>query len=481
MAHIIVSWVAFTSDFLQHPHPDAFPPPYSNISPDSPNLNLHRLFFGQDRPHSKHVLCCHETADDVLYKAEMLLGKIRKAFPDRDIELRIVPLTDKFDTLEIKRAEEAVLREFREDDIDILFNTGTTAQRLGWCLIHLEQNDLNTRLIQGKGKEVTGNPHEFGELVISNSKVAYRLQAFHQKSSLSNNWLAPCLESVYRHAERAAREEVSILIQGETGTGKELLARHIHQHSPRAGNRLVSVNCGAIRGDLIESRLFGHKQGAFTGANRDQVGFFQQADHGTLFLDEIGEISPETQVSLLRALQDGKVLPIGETTESAVQVRLITATHQNLRSHCETGAFRWDLYFRISQVPIHLPSLREYPMHERMEVIQRMNGQFSEQGKRAKPLAFDEALTEWLALYEFPGNYRELANILTYLNVYGEECVGIDALPPDYRNVNPKADLTLESVKRAHIQKVVQLCGGNKRRAKELLGVSPNTVIKYAD
>ncbi|HRC87568.1 MAG TPA: sigma-54 dependent transcriptional regulator, partial [Thermoanaerobaculia bacterium] len=170
---------------------------------------------------------------------------------------------------------------------------------------------------------------------------------------------SPRMQEIFGIVERVAKTNSTVLLYGESGTGKEMIARAVHFASPRSTRRFLSVNCGALPENLLESELFGHERGSFTGAVRDKKGLFQEADGGTLFLDEIGEMSPAMQVKLLRALQDRKVRKVGGNREEEVDVRIITATNRNLEERIASGEFREDLYYRINVIPIHLPPLRQ--------------------------------------------------------------------------------------------------------------------------
>ncbi len=218
------------------------------------------------------------------------------------------------------------------------------------------------------------------------------------------------MQSIFALVERIARTTSTVLVHGESGTGKELIARAIHFASPRAGRRFLSINCGALPENLLESELFGHERGAFTGAVREKKGLFQEADRGTLFLDEIGELTPPMQVKLLRALQQKVVRKVGGNQEETVDVRVITATNQNLESRLTTGEFREDLYYRINVLPIHLP-----PLRQRREDIPLLVDFFLQKYSRQMELPPRQISLEAMKLlesYDWPGNVRELENVV---------------------------------------------------------------------
>jgi len=221
---------------------------------------------------------------------------------------------------------------------------------------------------------------------------------------------SPRMQEVFKLVERVARTSSTVLIQGESGTGKELIARAIHFSSARSDERFLSINCGAMPESLLESELFGHERGAFTGAVRDKKGLFQEANRGTLFLDEIGDMSPTMQVKLLRALQDRVIRRVGGTSEEPVDVRIITATNKDIAERIVTGEFREDLFYRINVLPIQLP-----PLRERREDIPLLAQHFlSKFGENLEqpPKRISADAMHLLESYSWPGNVRELENLI---------------------------------------------------------------------
>ena len=216
------------------------------------------------------------------------------------------------------------------------------------------------------------------------------------------------MQNIRRQITKVARSQAPMYISGESGTGKELAARSIHQQSPRAKNLFAPVNCGAIPSNLMESVFFGHLKGSFTGAIEDKMGLFQAASGGTLFLDEVADLPLDMQVKLLRAIQEKRVRPVGAETEVDVDVRLISATHKNLQDAVMEGTFRSDLFYRLNVIDIHMPSLRQRP--EDIEPLtQRFLNQLSSNGKA---IELSNSALDALRYYNFPGNVRELENIL---------------------------------------------------------------------
>jgi Response regulator containing CheY-like receiver, AAA-type ATPase, and DNA-binding domains len=236
---------------------------------------------------------------------------------------------------------------------------------------------------------------------------ARRAGTFSRKDLIAS---APSMARVIAHCAKAAKSTIPVLIEGETGTGKELVARIIQGTGDRAGKPFVTVNCGAIPPNLVESVLFGHKKGAFTGAHSDQPGKFTEAHGGTLFLDEVGELPLDTQVKLLRALQDGEIEPVGASKPERVNVRLISATNRRLLNLAKSGDFREDLYYRLNVFPIYVPPLRER-MEDLPALIEHFIARFSaEAGKRV--LGTSAAAMQLLNDYDWPGNVRQLENVI---------------------------------------------------------------------
>jgi two-component system response regulator PilR (NtrC family) len=222
---------------------------------------------------------------------------------------------------------------------------------------------------------------------------------------------APAIDSLRGMVERLARSQAPVHIAGESGTGKELVARLIHQRSPRAQAPFVPVNCGAIPSELMESEFFGHRRGSFTGATRDAVGLFQAAEGGTLFLDEVGDLPLHMQVKLLRALQERAVRPVGAESEVPVNVRIISATHRDLEKLLTLGSFRQDLYYRLNVIQIRTPALREHP-GDIPVLASAILDRLARSGEMARPPVLEHAALHCLLAYPFPGNVRELENIL---------------------------------------------------------------------
>jgi two-component system, NtrC family, response regulator HydG len=283
-------------------------------------------------------------------------------------------------------------------------------------------------------------------------------------------------------AARVAPYDTSVLITGESGTGKEVLARYIHANSHRAKEPFVGVNCAALPETLLESELFGHKAGAFTGAIKDRVGLFEEAQKGTIFLDEIGDISLAMQMKLLRVLQEREIRRVGESTSHKVDVRVITATNQNLATAIQEGRFREDLYYRLRVIEIEVP-----PLRSRTEDILHLARHFSRLFARKlkiPDLRIDATCVDYLQAYSWPGNVRELENVIERAAVLSRDgLIRPEHLPAYVVHLAPGQDALTSPLSRKlsdievdHIRNVMRLVNDNKTRAARALGISPATL-----
>ncbi len=295
---------------------------------------------------------------------------------------------------------------------------------------------------------------------------------------------SPALLEVYKQVARAASTNVPVLITGETGTGKEQVARSLHQRSARSQKPFIPVDCGAISESLMESELFGHAKGAFTGATGGRRGLFEEASGGTLFLDEIGDVGPKIQAQLLRALQEGEIRRVGESTAVQVDVRIVTATNKDLKQLASEGKFREDLLYRLDVVQLHLP-----PLRERREDIPALVEHFASLHARGgvRPVVTQEAMAR-MVQYDWPGNVRQLENVVARalaLNVTG--VVGPQDFPEPIGDAPKKllglaGDMpNLAELSRRYAAHVLQHCGGNKSEAARLLDVDRKTLYKLLD
>ena len=294
------------------------------------------------------------------------------------------------------------------------------------------------------------------------------------------------IQKVFRMVDKVADTDSTILIVGESGTGKELVARAIHYRSSRAGGPFVSINCGALPESLLESELFGHVKGSFTGAIRDKDGLFKVAQSGTFFLDEIGETSPTIQVKLLRVLQEREVIPVGGTSPIKVDARLVAATNADLEKAIQQGKFRPDLYYRLNVIPIHLP-----PLRKRRDDIPLLVQHFLKKHNEGLPAGRQKGMSndamDILVGYDWPGNVRELENVVERAVILEETgVIGPSAMPEKLRFREPttqhlitdRAEVTLEELEREYLIKVLNDTNWQKKKASAILGINASTLYR---
>ena len=343
--------------------------------------------------------------------------------------------------------------------------------------------DFITKPIDPNALKLTvQNALRFAQLQAENQRLREALSERYRFENLVGESLP--MQEVFYRIRKVAKTETTVLILGETGTGKELVAKALHYNSGRGG-QFVAVNCSAIPRELVASELFGSKKGAFTGAIADKKGKFEQAHGGTLFLDEVGEIPLETQVQLLRALQEKTIAPLGGIQEIGVDVRLIAATNTNLQGAVEIGKFRADLYYRLNVFPIELPPLRarkaDIPL-----LIRHFLKKFAPEG--ADGISIHPKAYEVLTTYSWPGNVRELENTIESALVFsGGNTIRLEHLPESLRKSSkspfalqleiPDEGISLEEVERTLLKKALEKTGGNQTRAAQLLGLKRHALI----
>jgi two-component system response regulator PilR (NtrC family) len=339
-------------------------------------------------------------------------------------------------------------------------------------------------------KVVVQKALEKAELVDENIFLRRELEAKYQFSNIIGR--SRPMQEIFGLIERVSRTSSTVLVEGESGTGKELIARAIHYESPRTSHRFLSVNCGALPEDLLESELFGHERGAFTGAVREKKGLFRESHGGTLFLDEISEMSPSMQVKLLRALQEKKVRRVGGNAEEDVDVRIIAATNRDLKEQTETGQFREDLFYRINVIPIRLP-----PLRRRKEDIPLLVDYFIKkysEGMGIEPKKISVEAMRTLETYHWPGNVRELENVIERaLALSTDEAMSSDDLPIHLMQPQPSAgdeatlpedglqlEPYLDDIRRQLMSQALDRCNGTQTQAAELLGMTFRSFRYYA-
>ncbi|NCO58008.1 MAG: DNA-binding response regulator [Nitrospirae bacterium CG18_big_fil_WC_8_21_14_2_50_70_55] len=329
---------------------------------------------------------------------------------------------------------------------------------------------------------------EYGKLQNENRSLRRQVHDKYKFANLVGD--SPQMQRIYQIIGKVADSNATVLIEGESGTGKELLARAIHFNSARADHPLVPINCGAIPKDLLESELFGHVKGAFTGATTARAGRFELADGGTLFLDEIGEMSPDLQVKILRILQEQAFERVGGTTTQRVDVRIVAATNKELEREVAEGHFREDLFYRLNVVPITVP-----PLRARTGDIPLLIHHFLalQNDRRGTDLTLSDPAVEVLCGYPYPGNVRELENLVERLVVLAEgPVIGVGDLPAKVRDTPPHAGglaLTLpadglilkdflETLENQIIDQALERAGGVKSKAAKLLGLNRTTLVE---
>jgi DNA-binding NtrC family response regulator len=323
----------------------------------------------------------------------------------------------------------------------------------------IEKVDLAKR-VQQLEKQL-GNKHSF-EKIIGKSKA---------------------IQKTIDLAQKVAITDTTVLLTGETGTGKEVFAQAIHQASQRSKQIFLAINCSAFSKELLESEMFGHKAGAFTGAIKDQKGLFEEANNGTIFLDEIGEMSLELQAKLLRILETNEFFRVGETKPTKINVRIIAATHRDLQKEIELGHFREDLFYRISTFQIHLP-----PLRDRVTDIEAISNHFInissiKTNKRIKAVSSD--FYEALKQHQWKGNIRELKNVIERSVILCDNELTVEHLPIELQkadNANKKGKtlsaFELASAEKLHIIKILNYTNGNKTKTAELLGIAVTTLYR---
>jgi len=461
----LVSWVAYNNDFYE-----------GKVLENGPTANYHKFFFKQDQ----HLLLSSAKESDL--RTELLVNFLKRTYPDRIIEPIYMGINDPIDHREIQSKVDPLLTSLKEDKIDVFITPGTPSMQVVWYLSHLGLN-LNTTLFQTREAKYTKTKDKPELIKIELEQSSLPVTAiYHQeqvkRSNVSDDYfITPQIKWIYNNAEKVAQTDlVTVLILGASGTGKENLAKYIHKNSIRSEQAYVTVNCSAFSDSLLESRLFGYKKGAFTGADKDTTGLFEEANEGTIFLDEIGDISPYMQQALLRVLQEKEVMPLGGKAKK-INVRVIAATNQSLTKLCEEGKFRWDLYYRLSVVELDLPSLVERGKQDIKAMIEYFLNQKKKELNRPKKLILEKEALEVLLNYSYPGNVRELENIISRLYVFNEELVNAEVLPKRLSQGPMEKPMHISFVEKEHIERVLKYFKGNKRQSSIAIGWAINTLI----
>jgi DNA-binding NtrC family response regulator len=341
---------------------------------------------------------------------------------------------------------------------------------------YLEKNAKNEEI-----KVIVKNALDMRKVKNENSYLKRELKRSHDDKEIIGN--SEEMIRVFKMIDKVADTDSTILIIGESGTGKELVAKEVHYRSRRAHGPFVSINCGAIPRDLLESNLFGHVKGSFTGAHKDQSGLFTVAEGGTFFLDEVGEMPMATQVKLLRALQEREIIPVGGTTPIKIDCRLVAATNADLEKEVAEGRFRADLYYRLNVIPVKLPPLR----HRRDDIPVLVDHFLRKLAPNAGTKTISKEAVDVLMKYDWPGNVRELENVIERSVILDEGgAIEVVDLPEKVRfGTSPRGSLvidspnmTIEELEREYILKVLDYTKWQKKRASEILGINASTLYR---
>ena len=460
----LISWIAKMHDFQ-----------FGKFKPDGTHGNFH-IHFYEKRKYDRHIVLYSNKEEDIA--VGIFRTYMSRKYTNREFEYKCMNLNDVIDVSEIQQKIDQLLISLKEDEIEIFVSPGTPAMQTAWYFCHARLG-LNTKLIQTRpGRFTKSKIPEFIEIQLKNNSIGntsiYAVSSSDKRSDKIQ--ITESIQPIYDQAAKIALTDgITTLIKGQSGTGKENLARFIHDHSIRKNKAYITINCSAIGDQLLESRLFGYKKGAFTDAKDDQPGLFKNADEGTIFLDEIGDISPYMQQSLLRVIQEGVIMPIGDK-EQKINVRIIAATHQNLIEKCKKGAFRWDLYYRLSIVELTLPSLLERGQKDIKTMLKFFLKKKKKDLNKSKVLKLSKDAEKTLVNYTYPGNIREMENIITKLYVFNEEKVEKTDLPIELNQSNEQKPLNMEYVEKEHIERVLKVFNGNRSKSAEAIGWAYNTL-----
>jgi transcriptional regulator with PAS, ATPase and Fis domain len=450
----LVSWHAYNNDFAQ-----------GKVVEDGPTVGFHEHFYKHDR----HIILSTDHPDNEDLRALHLRTFLIKKFPDRVIEIQYLDIHDVINQSEIRSKIDPFLVSLGDDEIDIFVSPGTPAMQIAWHLSHMSLN-LRTSLYQTRAAMHTQKKDkpELIKIILERSSLPvtaiYTQENVKRTSAADEDYfITPTIQKIYDNALKVAQtDQVTVMILGASGTGKENLAKYIHSNSVRSEKPYVPINCSAFSDSLLESRLFGYKKGAFTGADKDTAGLFELANEGTIFLDEIGDISPYMQQALLRVLQEKEIMPLGGKAKK-VNVRVIAATNQHLVKLCEEGKFRWDLYYRLSVVELDIPTLIQRGKADLKQMIEHFITQKKKELRRSKKLVVEREAMDVLMNYSYPGNIRELENIIARLYVFNEDRVAVDVLPKRLFQDAMNKPMNWDYIEREHIVRVLKHFEGNTR------------------
>lgn len=477
MSKILISWYAFNHDFVTQQNGER-KQRLEIVNEDGPTFNVHK-HFGED--YDKHIILCSSDSGDIKH-FNLLVIELRKKFKSHTIEPRTIQINDPINIEEIFSKVSVLLKELMNKELEIFVNPGTPQMQIAWYLAQ-PNFKKNVRLFQMREAKHTSKK-EKPERIFSNIETIFNPTVLSIANDISfipskenTILISESIKPVYKKALLIAQtKNVGCLILGENGTGKENVASFIHQNSDRADKNFIAVNCAAFSDDLLRSELFGHEKGSFTGAEKQKIGMFEEANGGTIFLDEIGDISPKMQVSLLRTIQEKKIQRVGGTKEIDIDVRVVTATNKNLEELCEKEIFRWDLFFRLAVTILKLPPLRNWTKKEIRNLIEHFNTiYFSEFPNRKEKLEFNKEALDRLLAYSFKGNVRELQNLIISLYTFCDKEVSLADLPERItkKQMQPTSK---EENEKEHIKTILESKKGNKLQTAKALGIARETL-----
>ena len=368
-----------------------------------------------------------------------------------------------------------VLRQLKAHDIqtEIIILTGHATVSTAVEAIKIGAYDYLTKPFNAD-ELITVVEKAYEKRILLRENILLRTQIKKQSETKKIITVSPLMFELLEQVKKIANSDFSVLISGESGVGKELIAKAVHDESERAEGPFITINCGAIPDNVLESELFGHEKGAFTSAHGRKLGLLEIANDGTLFLDEIVELPLHLQAILLRVFETGKFFRIGGTKEIMVNVRFISATNKDLKTEVEKGNFREDLFYRINGLPIYIP-----PLRERKEDIPLLIENFMKNNPSFKDKRFSKDVLDILSGYSWPGNVRELQNVVhRTLLLSQNDIIESSDFPLDLGMVHKKNIKRLEDIEKEHIMKVLKEVGGQRGKAAEILGISTKTLYR---
>jgi transcriptional regulator with PAS, ATPase and Fis domain len=454
---ILVSWMAFNADFK------------SKDSDEVSDTGTHGYFYSRFRDYDEHYLLVTEESR----KSYNLVNYLESDSSVKVI-VREIKIFDLLSVDEILDKVEQELIDLRGNEVEVMVSPGTPSMQTAWYLI-ASKYKLGYVTYFALKPPHKGHVYKKYSLEIDNHDYVHKItiRNLRAKTENFNHFIKPdSLVSAYELADKIARtKKVTTLILGESGTGKEVIAQYVHDNSARSGKKLIAINCAGFSDNLLESRLFGYEKGAFTGALDKADGAFHDADGSTLFLDEIGDISEFMQQTLLRVLDTNKVTRIGSTAQEKVDVRIICATNKDLLDLVKKGEFRMDLYYRLAIAEVTLPPLKAYTKREKKEAIIYFLKYWSTEMSSPILDLSDEAW-EFILDYHFPGNYRELKNVVERFYTFCTGVVKMKDIPYSMRSGSLGDSLLLAEIENKHIEKVLGLFNGDKVKTHKALGLS---------